>query len=285
MKLNRKKDYAMNNNNELTLIYEEKFETDLALGDWHKVEHPYKEMWRPLEGKGSARNPEATRDCYLTAENAMVKDGQLILLATEQEKGYCGVELRTKEFYNYGYFEIEAKVNSSKGICPAFWLVGSRDSASHIEYEIDVFECFGGTPDIIKATPLAHCYPNGSQNPKTETAHKFECYERLCKEPTPIEPHNSFLKGNWGDEFHKYAVDWKPGSITWLIDDEPWYRVDTAHSLEGKFPFNEPLKVILTTYSGVDVCRPRTGLPDETTDWENGCSMTINAIRIYEYQL
>ena len=59
------------------------------------------------------------------------------MFATEQDDGYHGVELRTNKYYSYGYFEIDAKINASRGICPAFWLVGNRDSASKIEYEID----------------------------------------------------------------------------------------------------------------------------------------------------
>lgn len=207
------------------------------------------------------------------------------MFATEQDDGYHGVELRTNKYYSYGYFEIDAKINASRGICPAFWLVGNRDSASKIEYEIDGFECFGETPDVIKYTLLAHSYPNGSHMPKAETAHRFECYERLTEDLSPMAAHDSFLRGKWSEEFHKFAVDWKPGQITWLVDGKPMYRVDTSQSLEGRYPFDEPLQVILTIYSGIDVCSPRTGIPDETTDWKTGNSLVIRSIRFYEYDI
>ena len=267
----------------MKLVYEEHFKTKLNIGEWRNTDHPYKKVWGGVETKTSARNPRSTVDCYLTTDNIKVGSEGLVLCATQRENAFCGVEIRTNEYYSYGYFEIEAKVNTSKGICPAFWLTGSRDSKSKIEYEIDVFECFGSTPDIIKFSNFAHLYPNGSKMPKLATIHKFDCFERLDESLTPVEPHDSFFRGNWGDGFHKFALDWREDSITWLVDGKPMYRLDTARSQGGKYPFDEPLKVILTVYSGVDVCSPRTGLPDDTTDWEKGCSMTVKSVHFYQY--
>ena len=275
----------MENRDNLKLIYEENFETDLELGDWYKADHPYKNIWAPLDTQLSSADPYNTKPCFLTPTNAFVKNGCLTLLATEREDGYYGVEFRTHDFYSYGYFEIDAKINTSRGICPAFWLLGSRDAASKIEYEIDGFECFGDTPNTIKCTLLAHSYPNGSKMPKAETVYQFEQYERLTDDLSPFAAHDSFFSGNWGEQFHKFAVDWQPGMITWLVDEKPIYRVDTANSLGGKYPYNEPLKVILTIYSGRNICFPKTGIPDETTDWENGNSLKIKSIRFYEYDI
>lgn len=274
----------MENRDNLKLIYEENFETDLELGDWYKADHPYKKIWAPLDVQIGPADEYGEKNCILTPTNAFVKDGRLTLLATECEDAYHGVELRTHNFYSYGYFEIDAKINASRGICPAFWLLGSRDAASKIEYEIDGFECFGDTPDIIKYTLLAHNYPNGPTS-YAGTTYAFEHFERLTDDLSPVAYANSYFSGPWNKDFHKFAVDWKPGMITWLVDGKPLYRVDTAKSLNGKYPYNEPLKVILTIYSGRNVCFPKTGLPDETTDWENGNSFVIKSIKFYEYDI
>ena len=41
------------------------------------------------------------------------------------------------------------------------------------------------------------------------------------------------------------------------------------------------MQVILTMYSGNDVCTPFTGVPDSTTDWK-GNNFTIDHIRLYQ---
>jgi beta-glucanase (GH16 family) len=263
----------------LKLIYEENFGTDLSFGGWKIENNPYTEVWEPFESFTPSRNENSTKKCHLTPDNCEVKDGQLIMRATDGGEMYKGIELRTKQYYHYGYFEIEAKVNSSRGICPAFWFVSSRKSPSRMEYEIDGFECFGERPNVVKTTPLAHNYKGEKYN---GTDWDFKC-TRLIDEDGDSE--RSFFVGNWGEDFHKFGVDWQPDLITWYIDGTPVYEMKPSESFDGKNVFNEPMIVILTVYSGVDVANPRTGLPDETTDWENGAAMSIKTIKFYEYKL
>ncbi len=279
----------MKNPEKFNLIYEENFEEALGKGEWKNKKHHYSDVWYPFDAKTSARNPNSDgRERYLTGENAYVENGEMIFLAEDRGDAYYGVELRTNKYYKYGYFEIDAKIQSSRGICPAFWLVGSRQSDSEIEYELDVFECFGGTPDVIKVTPLAHNYPNREYK---GTESRF-VGERLVDVDVPeveesvpfFKGNNSFYRGNWGDDYHKIAIDWRPNDVTWYIDDTPVFHLTPSNYADGKYIFNEPMVVILTNYSGVDVCSPRTGLPDETTDWENGNKMFVRSIKFYEYK-
>ena len=263
----------------LKLVYDEDFKTDLKFGEWKRENNPYADVWRPFEAVTDARNKNATKKCFLTPDNRVVKDGEMVMYATDNGDMYHGIELRTKQYYHYGYFEVEAKLNSSRGICPAFWFVSSRRSPSRMEYEIDGFECFGETPDMIKVTPLAHNYKGNKYN---GTEWDFKC-KRLVEKDHDFP--GSFYKGDWGSDFHKFAVDWKPDLVTWYIDDVPVFEMKPSESFDGNILFNEQMIVILTVYSGVDVCNPKTGLPDETTDWENGASMTIKSIKFYEYEL
>ena len=278
----------------MELVFEENFDTDLKEGDW--ADSVYTERFFPevfqfgkcvtLEGE-TADKPSALVDT-----NISVKDSNLILTAKGKDEDiYTGSELRTKEFFNYGYFEIKARIRTSKGICPAFWLLGSRDSASKIEYEVDVFECFGRMPGIIKNTLLAHNYPYGSQGGNQGSEHRF-VYNRILEKPFPEKDmvktfadnfNYSFFDGNWGEEFHTFGLDWQKDTITWYVDGEPMLSSNPAEVFDGKYIYNEPMRVILTCYSGRDVCSPLTGLPDETTDWENGNRIEIDYLKVYQY--
>ena len=264
----------------LALAFSENFSYDFT-GAINNNASPYKSDW--------------TQTYFTDLDNTTtsVKNGSLILKGesyTDEngETAYRGGEVNTKEYYSYGYYEIKAKVNSSTGICPAFWLCGSRDSASKIEYEIDVFECFGKTPDIIKGTLLAHNYPNGSTDGKESSEHNF-IYNRLSGDLAPINNYtdnfnNTFFKGDWGNDFHTYGLDLKPDSITWYIDGKAVLTAKPSEVCGGKYIFNEPMRVRLTCYAGRDVNSPMTGLPDETTDWENGNSLVVDYLKIYQYK-
>ena len=127
---------------------------------------------------------------------------------------------------------------------------------------------------------MAHTYPNGEY---TGTQWRF-VYHRLSTEKSPVEGNCSFFGADWGNEFHKFAFDWQPDSLTWYIDDKPVLFVKPSAGEDGKFLFDEPMIAIMTVYSGVDVCSPKTGLPDQTTDWENGNSMTVRSIKFYKYK-
>lgn len=46
--------------------------------------------------------------------------------------------------------------------------------------------------------------------------------------------------------------------------------------------YNEPMRLVLTVYCDRDVAG-FTGEVNDTTDWENGSSMVIDYVRIYQY--
>ena len=91
------------------------------------------------------------------------------------------------------------------------------------------------------------------------------------------------FKGNWGEEFHTFGMDWQKDSLTWYIDGKPVLTSNPSEVCDGKYIFNEPMFVVLTCYSGRDVCTPLTGLPDETTDWENGSHIEIDYLKVWQY--
>ncbi len=284
----------MKDTSNMKLVFEENFDVELQEGHW--TESVYTERFIPELWEfgycASVDGVKADKPSVLVDSNISVKDGKLILRGKgKNDEIYTGSEIRTKEFFHYGYFEIKAKINTSKGICPAFWLLGSRDSESKIEYEVDIFECFGRMPGIIKGTLLAHNYPKGSQGGNHGSEHRFP-YRRMVKEPFPekdmvkifSDNHNkTFFAGNWGDEYHTFGLDWQKDSITWYVDGEPTLSAVPSEACEGQYIYNEPMRVILTCYAGRDVCMPLTGFPDETTDWEHGNYMEVDYLKVWQY--
>lgn len=258
----------------LNLVYEENFDTDLNYGGWLSSGNPYKTDWIPLSFALPSTGPD-NKPCELCSDNIEVNNGILKLTATRNSERYFGAELRSKKFYSYGYFEIKAKIKSSVGLCNAFWLLG--EDTNTVKYEVDIFE---GFQDLIGSCLIKHTLQDRELD-KWVIEGGFT-YERLSKDPSPVRGYENvqhFFKGNWNEEYHTIGFDWQPTSLTWYIDDE---AILTSKITEDQF--NTPMQIILTQYSGRNIL-PFTGNADSTTDWENGNSLDIKYVRVYQYDL
>ena len=126
------------------------------------------------------------------------KDG---LLVTEEQDDFRGYTPR------YGHVEVRARAVISPRSMVAFWMSGLEDVPRH-SGEICVMEVFGdavrdGTADVGIGL------------------HRFRdpaLTEEFAAEPLPIDV----------AEFHTYAVDWRPGSLTFLVDGAPVRHVAQA---------------------------------------------------------
>jgi beta-glucanase (GH16 family) len=98
----------------------------------------------------------------------------------------------TRFSFKYGYIEMRAKIPAGLGLWPAFWTLPTDLSWPP---EIDVFEILGDAPNVIN---MHYHYPDGSDNGVDDGA----------KWTGPD------LSADW----HTYAVDWEPDSITWYVD-------------------------------------------------------------------
>lgn len=207
---------------------------------------------------------------WMKPDNDEVKDGSMVLKASytrTQEKQYegnylnrfVGSEINTADYFKYGYFEIRAKVNLKTGTMSAFWLCGNRND--NIEYEIDIFECFGKYPGLFKQTALAHPYENGSGSKSgstynfarevkddlaepntwlnaTKLSSKFKTAElrKWYQESalgSPYQPNkenqlgtSSYFHVENMTDWHTYGLDWREDSITWYIDGIATMRLE-----------------------------------------------------------
>lgn len=100
--------------------------------------------------------------------------------------------------FTYGRAEIRARVPTGRGLWPAFWLLpASRESKP----EIDVLELYGSEPRTVR---MHLHYRRGSK-----VAHEGKYWSGL----TP----------GW----HRFAIDWRPGRLTWLVDGVARWRVSS----------------------------------------------------------
>ncbi len=130
------------------------------------------------------------------------------LLASVDQNGN-GFALR------YGYFEVRAKLPSSPGVWPAFWLDSFVPSPSpDPSIEIDVFEHYGKFPGAFNTTVTT--WPKGGGKP----------------------PSNMYIKlvpdGTLSQAFHTYGAEVTPAWTIFYFDGLEYWRVATPS--EHKHP-------------------------------------------------
>ena len=153
-------------------------------------------------------------------KNVKYEDGVAKLFISEKEEEnaevpYYGGEIRSKDHYHYGDYEITMKVDPTKGTCTSFFVYTGPS-----EFDAE-----------------------GNPNPHDEVDIEF-----LGKDTTHVQ-FNFFVDGKGGNEhmydlgfdaskeFHRYGFRWTESYITWYVDGVPVYRVDeTANKPLPKTP-------------------------------------------------
>jgi beta-glucanase (GH16 family) len=146
----------------------------------------------------------------------------------------------------YGYFEIRAKLPVGKGFFPTFWLLPWDKSWPP---EIDVMEFLGRDVTTIYTT---YHYTD----PKT--GHEKDG--------------SSIKADDWSNDYHVFAVDWRPNLIVWYIDGKEVKR------LSGPHVANMPMFMLLNTAVGVG---DWVGNPDSSTRFPS--YFDIDYVRVWQY--
>ena len=234
--------------------------------DLRGATHPHPASWRRTLDEGFDRplDPRRWGRCHWWAhggctidsndelewyrpENVEVDDGVLRLEAREGEytntagdtfpytsgmisSGPLRYEQRARYSFTYGYVEARLRLPRGRGLWPAFWLLPA-DSESRPE--IDVLETLGQTP----ARARFHLHWRGIGGARHSLG-------------------SDWVSGGLADgRWHRYAVDWRPGSITWIVDGRERWQV------RGSAIPDEPLYVVLNLAVGGIYPGP----PDDTT--------------------
>lgn len=191
--------------------------------------------------------------------NLIFKDGALHFEGRKEDyKGrhYTSGKILTKgkREWQYGRFEIVAKLPSGKGTWPAIWTLGvSQHGEGWPEMgEIDIMEMVGKNQDMIHFS-----------------LHSKKYNHRINTQPT------YFTKiAHVSDEFKTYGIEWDDTKIAFFVDDQVYatfYKKDYADS----WPFDKPHYLILNLALGGgwggtidDACLPQ--------------SMAVKSVRVYK---
>jgi beta-glucanase (GH16 family) len=163
----------------------------------------------------------------------------------------------TKDRYEFQYGRIEAriKVPGGVGLWPAFWMLGTNIETVGwpTSGEIDIMEFVGRRPNEILGT--IHGPADSGTSGVTNGAE---------------------LDGPGADDFHTFAIDWRPGQITWSLDGAPFHQASPADVAPNEWVFDHPFFLILNVAVGGNLGGPVA--PDTTFPQ----TMTVDYVRLYE---
>ncbi len=170
--------------------------------------------------------------------NLSFKDGALNFEARKEKyktKAYTSAKIlsKGKKEWQYGRFEIVAKLPFGKGTWPAIWTLGVVQHGEGWPEmgEIDIMEHVGNNQDMIHFSLHSKRYNHKINTQQTY----FTKIERVS------------------DEFKTYILEWDEEKISFLVDDQPmatFYKKDYADS----WPFDKPHYLILNLAVGGGWC-------------------------------
>lgn len=182
---------------------------------------------------------------------------------------YTSAKIHTKGKVEQKYGRIEARIKlpvetaTSQGIWPAFWMLGTNiDSVSWPACgEIDIMELVGkyGEEDTVHGT-IHYGGPTYLQRDYSGNSY-------------------SLSWGDFGDDFHIFAIEWEPGEIRWYVDNKLYSVQNSWWSSQSgsEAPFDRSFYIILNVAIGGEW----PGYPDSNTTLSDK-RMIVDYVRIYE---
>lgn len=226
--------------------------------------------------RGFVRNNEAQ---WYQDENAFCKGGKLIIEGRRERKPNPdykkdGKDWRNREFieytsasvltrglqsWQYGRFEVKAKISAKDGLWPAIWFLGVEGEWPS-NGEIDLMEYYKG---------------NILANLCWGTEKRWKGKWAATKKPV-----SSFNDPEWDQKFHVWRMDWDKDSISLYVDDLLLNRVDLNKTFNAKGatpdnPFRQPQYLILNLAIGGN----SGGDPSKT---EFPTRYEIDYVRVYQ---
>ncbi|GAX55401.1 glycoside hydrolase family 16 protein [Streptomyces olivochromogenes] len=170
---------------------------------------------------------------------------------------YTSARLNTAQTFTqaYGRFEARIKVPRGQGVWPAFWMLGDDLGSAGWPNsgEIDVMENVGKEPGTVHGTIHGPGYSGSGGIGAAYTLPNGKAF---------------------ADDFHVFAVDWTPTSITWSVDGQN-YQTRTPSDVNGKkWVYDHPFFVILNLAVGGDW----PGSPDAGTSFPQ--TMTVDYVHV-----
>lgn len=240
---------------------------------------PTRDDWNFTEGtEVPGYNQEA--QAYVDWQDTVrIENGLLVIEARKIEhlgQDYVSSRIDTDGIFDftYGKVEVEMRLPSGAGTWPAAWLMPSRNLIDPTQYglqpeqkwplngEIDIIEAIGAQPDKIFGN--AHTFNSLPQDGRS----------------TDTEIHHTDVP-TLDTNFHTYAVEWLPDSLTFTVDGNEYYKLQKTSDDPRDWPFDQPYHLILNlamggTWGGeARDSFPPHGVDDASGPWQ----MQVKAVR------
>lgn len=254
------------------LIWSDEFETDGA---------PNPANWN-FE-YGFVRNQEQQ---WYQSQNARCENGLLIIEAKREKIGNpnynplsqdwrnsreyaeysssCLISRNLQEWQGGGYYEIRARIDTSKGSWPAIWLLGNEKPWPECG-EIDIMEFYriNNVPTILANA----AWGSGQQHQPT-----WDTATKTLEEFTKNDP-------DWAKKFHTWGMKWDSASIQIFLDDELLNEVDLSKTVNSDnynpFTGNSDFYLLLNLAIGSNGGDPsKTSFP---------LKFEVDYVRVYKY--
>ena len=243
------------------LVWSDEFNTD-GLPD------PAKWNYDTYRNKDGWWNEEEQYYSDSRRQNARIKDGHLIIEARKDGdalkdfpdyggQDYSSARLFTKgkASWQYGYYEIRAKVPCGKGLWPAIWTLPEEAGKWPDSGEIDIMEYVGYQPKTFHATIHTEDYNHAI---KTEVGEKIK-RKKACK------------------AFYTQSLLWTPEAITVSLDGHPYFHYENDKKGEGSWPFDRPHHLIMNLAIGGNWAG-RKGISKKAFP----AQMKVDYVRVYQ---
>lgn len=226
---------------------------------------------------GFVRNGELQ---WFQRDNAVISDGTLRLVARRERvrnpnhdlasndwrirrraARYTSASVTTRDVaaWQYGRFEIRARMPVEEGLWPVIWTVGTAADWP-AGGEVDIAEAYRG-----------YLLANGAWASRRDGEAKWDAKRvRISR-----------LGGDdWAEEFHTWRMDWDENRITLSVDDRVLNRINVKRARNPRdvlprYPFRHPHQLFLSLAIG----GTNGGDPEKTSF---PASLEIDYVRIYQ---
>lgn len=217
------------------MVWSDEFSQD-GLPDssrWRYDTHRNRQGWYNQERQYYAAN---------RLENSRVENGHLVIEALEEQldpgqypdlgrQRYTSARLFTQGIaaWTYGFFEIRAKLPCGVGTWPAIWML-PEDST--VEWPT------GGEIDIMEHVGFARGEINQSVHTRAFN------FTRNSQKTT------KFMVPDACDAMHRYQLLWTPEFVLTGVDDQPRFLFRSVPNDATRWPFNQPMHLLLNVAVG-----------------------------------
>ena len=192
--------------------------------------------------------------------NSSVADGFLTITARQEGGSYTSARMKSVDLqeFQFGRIDIRAKMPEGQGIWPALWMLGANFPEGGWPQcgEIDIMELVGHQPSTVHGT--AHWGSNPSVHQYQGNAITLPGGEKFS------------------EAFHLFSIQWQQNSITWYMDDQPYYSINSSQMNGQPYPFNAPFFFIMNIAVGGNW----PGYPDASTQFPQ--TMMVDYVRVFQ---